>query len=49
MRQEGRVNRDVHGDQASCVSVTAASRFLTGLVLAGPACPCGPAIDPFAE
>jgi hypothetical protein len=30
VREEGRVNRDVHDDQASCGSVTGASRFLTG-------------------
>ena len=29
---EGRLNADVHDDQASCGSVTGASRFLTGLV-----------------
>src|SRR5262249_45147233 len=32
VREEGRVDGDVvHGDQASCASLTAASRFLTGL------------------
>jgi hypothetical protein len=32
MHAEGRVNADVHDGQASCGSVTGASRFLTGLV-----------------
>src|ERR1700681_2249517 len=32
MREEGRVNGDVHDGHASCGSVTAASRFLIGLV-----------------
>ena len=29
---EGRLDADVHDDQASCGSLTGASRFLTGLV-----------------
>ena len=32
VREEARVNGDVHGDQASCGSGARASRFLTGLV-----------------
>src|SRR5215467_2467254 len=32
VREEARMNRDVHSGQASCGSVTRASRFLTGLV-----------------
>ena len=32
MREESRVNGEVHGGQASCGSVTGASRFLIGLV-----------------
>src|SRR5205807_8902935 len=32
VREEARVNGDVHGSQASCGSVTRASRFLIGLV-----------------
>src|SRR5215510_13242607 len=32
VREEARVNGDVHGGHASCGSVTRASRFLTGLV-----------------
>jgi hypothetical protein len=32
VREEARVNGDIHGDQASCGSVTRASRFLIGLV-----------------
>ena len=32
VREEGRVNGDVHDGHASCGSVTGASRFLTGLV-----------------
>ncbi len=32
VREEARVNGDVHGGQASCGSVTRASRFLIGLV-----------------
>ena len=32
VREEASVNGDAHGDQASCGSVTRASRFLTGLV-----------------
>ena len=32
VREDGRVNGDVHGGQASCGSATGASRFLTGLV-----------------
>ena len=32
VREEARVNGDVHGGHASCGSVTGASRFLTGLV-----------------
>ena len=32
VREEGLVNRQVHGDQASCASLSRASRFLTGLV-----------------
>ncbi len=32
MREEARVNGDVHGGQSRCGSVTGASRFLIGLV-----------------
>jgi hypothetical protein len=32
MREEARVNGDVHGRHARCGSVTGASRFLIGLV-----------------
>src|SRR5829696_8791295 len=32
LREEARVNGDVHGGHARCGSVTRASRFLTGLV-----------------
>ena len=32
VREEARVNGDVHGGHASCGSVTGASRFLIGLV-----------------
>ena len=32
VREEGRVNRDVHDGHARCVSATRASRFLIGLV-----------------
>jgi hypothetical protein len=32
MHEEGRLNADVHDGQASCGSVTGASRFLIGLV-----------------
>jgi hypothetical protein len=33
MQEEGPVQRDVHSGQASCGSVTRASRFLIGLVI----------------
>src|SRR5712671_2661835 len=44
MREEGRVNGDVHGGHSSCGSVTGATRFLIGLVtcFAAPAGARGP-------